>query len=63
MSINLYEREGVMKRYIREWSDWCVIAEIYDFNPHEECEISFDEGGGDTTDFEYIGQYPLVEML
>jgi len=47
-----------MKRYIREWITWCAIAEIYDFNPHEECEIGFDEGGGNTTDFEYIGGYP-----
>ena len=52
------EEGGEMKRYIREWITWCAIAEIYDFNPHEECEIGFDEGGGNSTDFEYIGGYP-----
>jgi len=45
-------------KYIPNWSVWVILCEAYDYDPYEIKEFSIDTGGGNSRDFEYIGDIP-----
>lgn len=46
---------------ISNWEDWQKLCVEWGYDPHEIADFSIDEGGGNSTDFEYIGDYPEKE--
>ena len=48
-------------RYVSNWEDWKKLCEHYDFDPYKTVEFGLDEGGGNSTDFEYTGDIPKKE--
>ena len=47
--------------YISDWETWKELCEENDIAPHEYVDFGIDEGGGNSTDFEYIGDFPEKE--
>jgi len=47
--------------YITSWKIWKKLCEHYDFDPYTTVEFRLDEGGGNSTDFEYTGDIPSKE--
>ncbi len=47
--------------YIATYKKWEELSEIYNFNPSVVIEFSLDEGGGNSKDFEFIGNIPKEE--
>ena len=47
--------------YISDWNTWKELCEKWDIDPHENVDFGIDEGGGNSTDFEYIGNIPEKE--
>ena len=47
--------------YITNWEDWKELCEQNDVDPYEYVDFGIDEGGGNSTDFEYIGDTPKGE--
>jgi len=46
---------------IRNWEEWVEFCKEHDEDPYEICDCSFDKGGGNTFDVEYIGDVPERE--
>lgn len=44
--------------YIPDWKTWESLGEHYDFDPYKEVEFSIDLGGGNSKDYEYVGDVP-----
>lgn len=53
--------EEEMKHYIVEWREWEELCFEHGLNPLGQIEFGIDEGGGNSTDFEYIGDMPEKE--
>ena len=47
--------------YTSNWEKWKELCEYFNENPYVTCEFGVDEGGGNSTDFEYIGDTPERE--
>lgn len=47
--------------YITDWEDWKKFCTLEDIDPYENVDHSFDLGGGNTFDIEYIGDIPEKE--
>lgn len=47
--------------YISSWETWKELCEQNDIDPYKTLEFGIDEGGGNSTDFEYIGDIPSEE--
>jgi len=47
--------------HIINWEDWKELCEKYEIDPYEEIEFGFDLGGGNSEDFEFIGEIPIKE--
>jgi len=47
--------------YISEWEKWKELCEEWGFDPYEYVDFGIDEGGGNSTDFKYIGDIPDKE--
>lgn len=48
-------------QYISNWEAWKELCKNNNLDPYETIEFGIDEGGGNSTDFEYIGESPKVE--
>ena len=48
-------------KYIPSWTVWVILCETYDHDPYMTIEFSIDLGGGNSRDFEYIGDTPKKE--
>jgi len=48
---------------IATWETWKRVCEERGIDPWEEIEFSIDEGGGNSRDFEYIGDVPEKERV
>lgn len=48
---------------IYSWEEWKEFCEEYGINPREYCDYGFDLGGGDSIDFEFIGDIPKRRRL
>ena len=46
---------------INDWDRWVELCSERDINPREEVEFGLDIGGGDSIDFEYIGEIPTED--
>ena len=46
---------------IYDWQEWVEICEKAGVNPHENADCGFDEGMGNSDDYEYRGKYPEKE--
>ncbi len=46
--------------YIAGWEKWKELCEHYSEDPYR-ADFSIDEGGGNSTDFEFIGNMPERE--
>lgn len=44
--------------YITNWNEWVELCEHFDHDPRTTIEFGIDRGGGNSTDFEYIGDIP-----
>ena len=47
--------------YITNWETWKELCQENDVDPYEYVNFGIDMGGGDSTDFEYIGDTPERE--
>lgn len=47
--------------YVATWSTWVLLSEHHNFDPYKEVEFSIDKGGGNSTDYEYVGNVPKEE--
>ena len=47
--------------YISSWETWKSLCEEWGQDPHETANFGIDEGGGNSIDFEYIGDYSKSE--
>jgi len=47
--------------YTSSWDEWQEFCQHYGKNPHEICELGFDEGLGNSTTVFYTGDYPEKE--
>lgn len=43
------------------WETWKALGEHYGFDPYKEVNHGIDKGGGNITDYEYIGDIPEKE--
>lgn len=50
-----------MVRYVIRWEDWRMLCEENGIDPYENMDFGIDEGGGNSSDFEYIGDVPEKE--
>ena len=46
---------------INDWETWKELCLEYNIDPYEYVDFGIDEGGGNSTDFEYIGDTPKKE--
>jgi len=46
-----------------DWNEWKEFCERCEEDPYETTEIGFDAGGGDSVDYEYIGDVPEREEI
>ena len=44
--------------YITNWDEWIELCTQYNIDPYENCGFGIDKGGGDSYNFEYIGDTP-----
>ena len=49
------------KYYVVAWRAWKNLCAEHDIDPYEYVDFGIDEGGGNSTDFEYIGDIPERE--
>ena len=47
--------------YITEWKRWKAMGELEGFDPYECKDYSIDLGGGNSVNWEYIGDIPEKE--
>ena len=47
--------------YITNWETWKELCEENDIDPYVYANFGIDEGGGNSRDFEYIGEIPPRE--
>jgi len=47
--------------YISDWNIWKELCEQNDVDPYEYVDFGIDEGGGNSKNFEYIGDIPEKE--
>lgn len=47
--------------YITSWKLWKELCEHYAHDPYKTPEFSLSKGGGNSTDFEYVGKIPKKE--
>ncbi len=47
--------------YISYWETWKLFCEHYCYDPYKTVELGLGKGGGNTTDFEYVGDIPEKE--
>lgn len=47
--------------YIGKWSTWVKLSEHHNFDPYKELDFSIDKGGGNSIDWEYVGDTPKKE--
>lgn len=47
--------------YVTSWKLWKEMGKHYGFDPYKEVDHSIDIGGGNSTDFEYVGTPPKKE--
>lgn len=47
--------------HVTDWEFWKELGEFYKFDPYENVNHGIDEGGGNSTDFEFIGDIPKKE--
>jgi len=47
--------------YVLNWERWKELCSTWDYDPYETIEFGVDEGGGNSTDYEYIGETPKKE--
>jgi len=40
------------------WEAWVMICEEMGINPYKNVDIGVDMGGGESEDYEYVGDYP-----
>lgn len=43
---------------IHEWWKWVEICAEADMDPYENVDLGYDIGGGDSIDYEYVGDMP-----
>ncbi|MBA7690249.1 hypothetical protein ES703_98773 [subsurface metagenome] len=48
-------------KYISDWETWKELCEQNDVDPYKFKDFGIDMGGGNSTDFEYIGDIPTEE--
>jgi len=46
---------------ISSWQEWKELCEEYGINPYENADFGIDLGGGNSRDFEYVGDVPEKE--
>lgn len=46
---------------IATWSTWVLLSEYHNFDPYEQVDFSIDLGGGNSRDWEYVGDVPEKE--
>ena len=46
---------------IYQWKEWKELCEANDIDPYENVDFGIDKGGGDSEDFEYVGDIPKKE--
>jgi len=47
--------------YISNWETWKSLCKHYGYNPYKTVEFGLSKGGGNSTDFEYVGDIPEEE--
>lgn len=47
--------------YISNWQIWKELCWDWDIDPYENGDFSIDEGGGNSINYEYIGDIPKKE--
>jgi len=47
--------------YISKWEEWEQLCGEHGVDPHKEVEFGVDLGGGNSENFEYIGDMPEEE--
>ena len=48
-------------KFISQWKEWEELCEYWDVDPHKTVDFGIDEEGGNSTNYEYIGDYPKPE--
>ncbi len=48
-------------RCIATWPTWVKLSEHHNFDPYKELDFSIDKGGGNSINYEYIGDVPKKE--
>ena len=48
-------------KFITNWETWKELCAEYEADPYENVNLHRDLGGGNITDFEYIGDIPKKE--
>ena len=48
-------------KYISDWDTWEELCEFWDVDPHKTVDFGIDDGGGNSTNYEYTGDYPKPE--
>jgi len=46
---------------IYNWQEWKGLCDRYNIDPYNNADFGIDRGGGDSIDYEYIGDYPKRE--
>ena len=47
--------------YVTSWKLWKEMGKHYGFDPYENVDFGLSKGGGNSTDFEYVGDIPEKE--
>lgn len=47
--------------YIYRWKDWKELCENHGIDPYENVDFGFDLGGGDSDNYEFLGDIPEKE--
>lgn len=50
-----------MSAKICNWETWKELCEANDIDPYENVDFGIDKGGGNSEDFEYVGDFPEKE--
>lgn len=51
----------MMALTIYKWETWKELCEANDIDPYENVDFGIDKGGGNSKNFEYIGDIPERE--
>lgn len=46
---------------VNNWETWVDLCDSYDVNPYLNMEFGIDLGGGNSKDWEYVGEIPNKE--